>query len=66
MRKISILKRKIIKAYNNPKNWKYSQFKGYPKETYFGYESLNDCIKYTLKKFIKYYGKGLKKWKFIK
>lgn len=60
MRKVSILKRKIIRAYNNPKNWEYSVFKGYPKDTYFGYESLEDCIKDTLKNFKNYYGKGLR------
>lgn len=60
MRKVSILKRKVIQAYNNPKNWEYSEFKGYPKYTYFGYESLEDCIKDTLKNSIKCYGKGLR------
>lgn len=65
MRKISILKHKIIRAYHNPKNWEYSEFKGYPKGTYFGYESLEEAIKSTLKHFVDYYGKGLRGLRFI-
>lgn len=64
MRKVSILKHKIIRAYHNPENWKYSELKGYPKGTYFGYKSLDDAIKMTVKNFIAYYGKGLKKWRY--
>ena len=64
MRKVSILKHKIIRAYHNPKNWEYSEFKGYPKGTYFGYDSLDDAIKMTVANFIAYYGKGLKKWRY--
>jgi len=63
MKKESILKHKIIRAYHNPKNWEYSKFKGYKDGTYFGYETLNDCIRDTIKKYIAYYGKGLRKWK---
>lgn len=43
MRKLSILKHKIIRAYHNPKNWEYSKLEGYPKNTYFGYDSCCDC-----------------------
>lgn len=64
MTKLSILKHKLIRAYRNPKNWKYSKFKGYPENTYFGFESLSECIKYTVKMYVDYYGKTLKKWKY--
>lgn len=64
MRKVSILKRKIIHAYNNPRNWEFSKFKGYPEDTYFGYDSLEQMIKVTIKDFTDYYGKGLKKWRY--
>lgn len=64
MRKVSILKHKIIRAYKNPKNWEYSKFKGYPENTYFGYKSLNELIKCTVKDYVDYYGKGLKKWRY--
>lgn len=64
MRKITILKHKIIRAYHNPKNWDYSKSKGYPENTYFGYESLDDCIKHTVKMYVEYYGKSLKKWRY--
>ena len=62
MKKISILKRKIIKAYNNPNNWDCSKRKGY--KGYFGYQTLDDCIKSTLKEYTEYYGRGLKKWSY--
>jgi len=61
MTKKSILKHKIIRAYRNPKNWKYSELKGYPKGTYFGYNSLDSLIKSTVKEYIAFYGKGLRK-----
>lgn len=64
MRKVSILKHKIIRAYHNTENWKYSEMKGYPKGTYFGYGSLDDAIKMTVGNFIAYYGKGLRKWRY--
>lgn len=64
MRKVSILKHKIIRAYHNPDNWNYSEIKGYPKGTYFGYDSLEETIKLTVKRFVDYYGKGLRKWNF--
>jgi hypothetical protein len=64
MRKVSILKRKIIRAYKNSKNWEYSKLKGYPEGTYFGYESLDSLIKDTVKRYINFYGKGLKKWRY--
>lgn len=62
MRKVAILKHKIIRAYNNPKNWKYSELKGYPKGTYFGYDSLKETVKSTVKLFVEFYGKGLRNW----
>lgn len=65
MTKLSVLKHKIIRAYNNPKNWEYSEFKGYPKGTYFGYASLKECIDDTVKCYTAFYGKGLKKWRYI-
>jgi len=64
MTKLSILKHKLIRAYHNPKNWEYSRFKGYPENTYFGAESLNELIKYTVKMYVDYYGKFLKKWRY--
>ena len=64
MTKLSVLKRKIIRAYKNPKNWEHSRFKGYPEGTYYGYESLEDVIKGTVKEFITFYGRGLKKWRY--
>ena len=64
MRKVAILKHKIIRAYHNPDNWNYSEIKGYPKGTYFGYDSLEETIKLTVKRFVDYYGKGLRKWNF--
>lgn len=63
MKKLSILKHKIIRAYHNPKNWEYSRLK-YPKNTYFGYESLEEAIKSTVKQYVDYYGKGLRKWRY--
>ena len=64
MTKLSVLKHKIIRAYKNPKNWEYSEFKGYPKGTYFGYKSLDELIKATVKDYVAFYGKGLKKWRY--
>lgn len=64
MTKLSVLKHKIIRAYKNPKNWEYSRFKGYPENTYFGYASLKDCINDTVKHYVEFYGKGLKKWRY--
>lgn len=64
MTKESILKHKIIRAYNNNENWEYSKFKGYPENTYFGYESLDELIKDTVRIFKAYYGHKLRKWKY--
>lgn len=64
MNKLHILKRRIIRAYKNPKNWEYSRFKGYPEGTYFGYATLKECINDTVKKYKAYYGKRLKKWNY--
>lgn len=64
MTKLSVLKHKIIRAYKNPKNWEYSRFKGYPEGTYFGYASLDDLIRDTVRNYVDYYGKGLKKWRY--
>lgn len=64
MTKLSVLKHKIIRAYNNPKNWEYSELKGYPKGTYFGYASLKECIDDIVKCYTAFYGKGLKKWRY--
>lgn len=64
MRKLSILKHKIIRAYHNPKNWEYSEIIGYPKGTYFGYDSLEELIKLTVERFVENYGKGLRDWRY--
>lgn len=63
MRKVSILKHKSIRAYHNRDNWEYSERKGYPKGTYFGHDSLEECLKSTVKNFVDYYGKGLRNWR---
>lgn len=64
MTKLSILKHKLIRAYCNPKNWEYSRFKGYPENTYFGFESLKDYLEYEIKMFKAFYGKTLKNWRY--
>lgn len=64
MNKLHILKRRIIRAYKNPKNWENSRFKGYPEGTYFGYATLKDCINDTIKQYKAFYGKRLKKWNY--
>lgn len=64
MTKLSVLKHKTIRAFNNPKNWEHSKLKGYPEETYFGFESLDEFMKFTIKQYVDYYGKGLKKWRY--
>jgi hypothetical protein len=64
MRKLSILKHKIIRAYHNPKNWEYSRLKGYPENTYFGYDSLEQMIKSIVKRHVEFYGRGLRYWRY--
>lgn len=64
MKKITILKHKIIRAYNNPINQEHSKFKGYPEGTFYGYESLEDCIKNYLKCYRELYGNNLKYWRY--
>ena len=64
MRKISILKHKIIRAYNNKENWEYSKRHGYPEGTYFGFESLKELMKHVIKQYTEYYGSGLRKWRY--
>lgn len=64
MRKLSILKHKIIRAYHNPKNWEYSKLKDYPENTYFGYDSFEQTIKSTVKQYVDFYGKGLRYWRY--
>ena len=63
MRKESILRRKVIRAYRNPENWEYSRRKGYG--GYFGYQSLGECIRCTVKEFVGFYGKGLRCWRYV-
>lgn len=65
MKKISILKRKIIRNYNNKDNWAYSRRKGYPKETYFGYSSFKSYMDSMLKDYKWFYGNSLRKWRYI-
>lgn len=63
MRKLTVLRHKLHRAFKNKDNWNYSISKCYPKDTYFGYDSYNSFEKYTIKDFVDYYGKGLRKWK---
>lgn len=60
MTKRAVLIRKLYRAFNNKKNIEYSKWKGYPKDTYFGYYSFEELKKSTLKRFTEYYGKGLR------
>lgn len=62
MTKKSILKHKIIRAYHNPENWKYSEYKGYPQNTYFGFKNLKALMKSTIKGYVDFYGPTLRKW----
>lgn len=64
MTKIGILKKRLVKAYNKKENWEYSEFKGYPKGTYFGYASFADYRKDMLSNYKKFYGKKLKYWRY--
>ena len=63
MRKKTVLVHKLKRAYKNKDNWNYSRSKGYPEGTYFGYSSFNEMKKLVIKKFVDYYGKGLRKWR---
>lgn len=64
MTKLAILKKRINRAYNNKENWEYSELKGYPKGTYFGYNSLKEVTTTTIKAYKEYYGKTLKYWRY--
>ena len=63
MTKKAILVRKLRRVYKKKSNWEYSKFKGYPENTYFGYENFDEMKKSVLKNFTEFYGKGLKKWR---
>ena len=64
MKKISILKRKLIKAYNNSNLKAHSIRKGYPKDTFYGYSSLDDYKNSIIKDYINFYGPSLRMWKY--
>ena len=64
MTKIGMLKKRIVRVYNDAKNWEYSRKKGYPEDTYFGYHSLGELKASTIKKYKAFYGKGLKYWNY--
>lgn len=64
MTKKSILKHKIIRAYHNIKNWEYSEYKGYPQNTYFGFKDLTTLMKDTIESYIDFYGPTLRKWRY--
>lgn len=64
MKKISILKRKIYRNYHNKKNWEYSEMKGYPKGTYFGFASYDDFKNEMIREYVGFYGPGLKYWNY--
>lgn len=63
MTKVSILKRKIIRAYNNKENQEYSLVVGYPENTYFGFTSLKEMVVSVVKEYKHFYGDSLKHWK---
>lgn len=65
MNKIAVLRKKLIRAYNNKENWGYSVFKGYPNGTYFGYSCKEEYVKSMCSKYISFYGKGLRHWRYI-
>lgn len=62
MTKISILRRKLIRAYHNKENKAYSIHKGYPKDTYFGCCSINEFLQTYKIRMTGFYGKGLRNW----
>lgn len=64
MTKIAILKKRIIREYNKKENWRYSVIKGYPEGTYFGYSSLEELMRHTIKEYREFYGKNLKHWRY--
>lgn len=64
MTKIAILKKRIIREYNKKENWEYSKLKGYPENTYFGYDSLASLLNGTLRDYKAYYGKRLRGWRY--
>ena len=60
MTKKAVFVHKLLRAYKNKSNWEYSEQKGYPEGTYFGYASFEELKKAMLKEFTDFYGKGLK------
>lgn len=54
------LVKNLVKAYKNKSNWEYSEFKGYPKGTYFGFPSFKKLKDYTLKSYREFYGKNFR------
>ena len=65
MTKKAILKKRVIREFLKHSNWRYSESKGYPKGTYFGYDSFEKLWKEVLKEYTAYYGKNLKYWRYI-
>ena len=60
MKKRAVLIRKLHRAFNNKKDIEYSQWKGYPEDSYFSYYSFDELKISTLRKFTCFYGKGLR------
>lgn len=63
MKKTSILKHKITRSFNNADNLIVSKSKAY--EGYFGYQSLDELIKDTVKCYKSLYGDSLRHWRYI-
>lgn len=64
MTKLAILKKRIIREYNKKENWEFSRAKGYPKDTYFGYASLEALMQATIRNYQREFGKKLKYWRY--
>ena len=60
MRKESILKRKMTRSYKSKKGREYSRYKGYPPNTFFGFETLKEMQKEYLKRYREFYGYTLR------
>lgn len=60
MTKTAILRRKMIRCYNKTENREYSISKGYPEDTYFGFSNIEELVSEMTKRYVGFYGKGLR------